>query len=143
MRLGPAVAGLLLCGLAAAGCSSDATTAGGPGSSSVSPPARCVAHGGARCPGPAPVTSALVGHLYLGSRNQLRLFGDFRCGGQLRAKESARRVVLTYVASRVRTGGMACAKVRLSVALHTPVNGRPVIDGVTGQVLRVGVKPNA
>lgn len=131
-----------MCGLAAAGCSSDASPAGGD-RTSVSPPTHCVAQGGARCPGPAPVNSAIIGHLYLASRSQLTLFGDFQCGGHLRATESAHRVVITYVASRVRPGGMACAKVRLSVALDAPLKGRTVIDSVTGHRLPVGVKPTA
>ena len=102
-----------------------------------------MAQGGARCPGPAPVDSALIGHLYLASRDQLSLFGDFQCGGRLRAEESGNRVLITYIASRVRPGGMACAKITLSVRLDAPLNGRTVVDSVTGDVLHVGVLPNS
>ena len=103
----------------------------------------CKVRAGARCPGPAPVGSALIGHLYLASRTQLAIFGDFRCGGQLRAAESTHRVVITYLASRVSPGAMMCAKVNLSVKLAKPLDGRHVFDAVTGKRLQVGVLPNS
>ena len=89
------------------------------------------------------MTSALIGHLYLASRTQLAIFGDFQCGGQLRATESKHRVLITYFASRVRPGGMLCAKVKLSVKLAKPLDSRRVIDAVTGKHLPVGVLPNS
>jgi len=137
------LAALAICGLAAtAACSgADASpTRHGSGTPTLS---ACDARGGARCAGPAPVDSALIGHLYIASRDQLTIYGDFQCGGRLRATESGNRVVLTYIASRVPPGAMACAKVPLSVRLHAGLNGRTVVDGVTGQVLHVGVLPNA
>lgn len=87
--------------------------------------------------------SALIGHLYIASRTQLTLYGDFLCGGQLRAEESDHRVLITYIASRVRPGAMLCAKVKLSAPLDAPLRGRTVVDSVTEKVLPVGVQPNA
>ncbi|HZC71782.1 MAG TPA: hypothetical protein VE442_13905 [Jatrophihabitans sp.] len=126
-----------------AACSgADGSPAPGNGSGS-STSSGCVVRAGARCPGPAPIDSALIGHMYIASRNQLTIFGAFQCGGRLQASESGKRVVVTYVASRVPPGGMACAKVKLSVGLDKALAGRTVVDGVTGKVLHVGVRANA
>ena len=135
-----AIAALAACGLAATACSAaDAT------SSTTPTPTKsdCVARAGGRCPGPAPVTSALIGSLYIASPTQLDLFGKFQCGGRLRAKESGNRVLVTYIASRVPPGAMMCASVTLSVGLHRPLLDRSVVDSLTGHVLHVGVLPNA
>jgi hypothetical protein len=114
-----------------------------PSHSSPTPAPHCKIRAGARCPGPAPVDSALIGHLYLASRTQLAIYGNFQCGGRLQATESKHQVTITYVASRVRPGAMMCAKVNLSVKLAKPLDGRRVIDGVTGRRLPVGVLANS
>jgi hypothetical protein len=114
-----------------------------PTHSTPTPAPPCRTRAGARCPGPAPVDSALIGHLYLASRTQLAIYGNFQCGGHLQATESKHQVTITYFASRVRPGVMMCAKVNLSVKLAMPLNGRRVIDRVTGQRLPVGVLANS
>jgi hypothetical protein len=154
MNLRPVLAtAAAICALTVTACSS--ADAGPPRRSGATPthsttpthgtptPAPCKIRAGARCPGPAPVDSALIGQLYLASRTQLAIYGDFQCGGQLRATESTQLVTITYVASRVRTGAMTCAKVNLSVRLAEPLDGRRVIDGVTGERLPVGVLANS
>jgi hypothetical protein len=140
------IAAVALCALTAACTSANAGPShrGGPTSTPGTPtPSSCVPRAGGRCPGPASVDSALLGELYLASRSQLSISGLFLCGGRLHAKESPDRVTITYIASRVRGGAMTCAKVPLSVRLAAPLAGRTVVDGVSGQVLTVGVLPNA
>jgi hypothetical protein len=85
------------------------------------------------------VRQALISDLLL-SRDGRTLHGRFACGGRLRVGESARRVVLTYLASYVRQGGMACAMVPLSVRLSSRLGSRDVIDGVTGQHLHIATR---
>ena len=114
-----------------------------PTHSTPTPAPPCRIRAGARCPGPAPVDSALIGHLYLASRTQLAIYGNFQCGGHLHATESKHQVTITYFASRVRPGAMMCARVNLSVKLVKPLDGRRVIDGVTGKHLAVGVLANS
>ncbi|HKC28441.1 MAG TPA: hypothetical protein VKB75_10560 [Jatrophihabitans sp.] len=66
-----------------------------------------------------------------------RLQGRFLCGGRLRATETATRVTVTYMASKVRPGGLMCAQVPLTARLNTPLGNRAVVDGVTGKPLAV------
>jgi hypothetical protein len=82
------------------------------------------------------VRVALYSGLQLSSDGRT-ISGRFQCGGRLEASETARQVLLTYVASAVGPGAMACALVPLSVHLPTAVGSRTVIDGVSGQHLRV------
>jgi hypothetical protein len=98
--------------------------------------AGCHPRAGGRCPAPAPINSWLYGPLTL-SADGHTISGRFGCGGQLVANEAATRVTLTFVASAVRSGGLACAMVPLSAHLHTELGERLVVDGVTHRVLEV------
>lgn len=94
---------------------------------------------GGRCPGPEAVGDALISDLLL-SKDGLTISGRFQCGGKLEVSEGPRRILLTYIASYVRQGGMACAMVPVSVHLDGPVGSRVVIDGVTGRRLHFGTR---
>jgi hypothetical protein len=119
----------LLCALAMAGCSSS-------GGSNPPHRATCTPPAGGRCPGPEPVGIALRHGLQLSSDGRT-IHGSFLCGGKLETSETARQITLTYVASRVGPGAMACAMVPLSVRLDTPIGTRTAVDGVSGQPLRL------
>lgn len=141
----PLLAGLAIGVSALTACASGSGTAqhGGSGTAQHSGrplPGRCVAPAGGRCPVPEPVRTALVKNLLVSSDGRT-ISGRFRCGGRLDASQTPRRVVLTYHASRVRAGGMACAMVPLSVHLATPLGARVVVDGVSGRPLLYGAHP--
>jgi hypothetical protein len=112
-----------------------------PGSTTPDPPPPlvCGISAGGRCPGPEPVHQALLSDLLL-SKDGHTLHGLFLCGGRLMVTEKARRVVLTYIGSHVRPGGMSCAMIRLSVHLTGALGSRAVIDGVTGKHLHIGTR---
>lgn len=59
------------------------------------------------------------------------------CGGRLTASRTSTRVTVTYTASRVGPGAMACARVQLSAVLDAPLGSLPVYDSVSGE--RLGV----
>jgi hypothetical protein len=72
------------------------------------------------------------------SKDRRTITGRFLCGGKLTATQTAREVTVTYVASSVGPGAMACALVPLSVHVAKPLTpAAKVVDGVTGQRLRV------
>ncbi len=102
----------------------------------------CVPPGGGRCAGPEPVSQALDGLFSLDSSGQ-RLSGRFACGGELTAEESPTRVALTYIASAVGAGGMACAIASVSVDLMAPLGTRSLVDATDGSTLTVGPAPPA
>jgi hypothetical protein len=102
----------------------------------------CVPSAGGRCAGPEPVSRALDGQLSLDLSGQ-RLSGRFACGGELTAEEGSTRVVLTYIASAVGAGGMACAIANVSVELMAPLGTRSLVDATDGATLTVGPAPSA
>ena|SRR5947209_51272 len=112
---------LATAGLIVAGCSS-----GGAVTPPPSFPFECSPPGGGRCGGPHALPDL---HLDATDRG---LHGTFLCGGTLSASETKSRVVVTYFASSVGAGGMACAMVPLAVHLHAPLGDRHVVDGATG-----------
>jgi hypothetical protein len=126
------------------GCASSTGRAGGAGqdstssspstSTSTSPKQRpsCTPQGGSRCAGPEQISVPLT--VSAGGR---RLQGRFLCGGRLRVQETSSRVTVTYVASKVRPGGLMCAQVPLAARLQAPLGSRPVVDGVTGKPVAV------
>jgi hypothetical protein len=120
------------------GCASSTGRAGGAGqdstSTSTSPKQRpsCTPQGGSRCAGPEQISVPLT--VSAGGR---RLQGRFLCGGRLRVQETSSRVTVTYVASKVRPGGLMCAQVPLTARLQAPLGSRPVVDGVTGKPVAV------
>jgi len=59
------------------------------------------------------------------------------CGGMFGAAQSDGKIQLTYTASAVRAGGMACAMVPLTVKLSTPLGTTPVYDALTGAPLTI------
>lgn len=97
----------------------------GPSGSSCTPPA------GGRCPGPQPVSQLAV------ENSGRRLVGVFLCGGRLSGRETANAVYVTYIGSAVRTGGMSCARLKLSVTLAEPLDTRHVIDTTTRHTVRI------
>jgi hypothetical protein len=134
----PFAAAALLSVLAIAGCagSSGGTLAGSPPSSAPSPSASpipsCSPPAGGRCPGPLPIPGPLAV-----DSSGTHLSGYFLCGGTLAARESSQQVDVTYKGSAVRAGGMACARVQLTVALAQPLGSRSVIDTATGKHVTV------
>lgn len=101
---------------------------------------RCSSGAGGRCGGPEPIREALFGQWTVDAGGR-QVSGHFQCGGKLEAKETRTAVRLTYVASAVRAGAMACALIPLSVTLASPLGSRAVIDGVDGSTVEVGVAP--
>ena len=139
MRLWAARAMVAICAAALAACSSSGNAADLVRHSA----APCTPPPGGRCAGPEPVHVALYGGALAVSKDGRTIAGRFQCGGRLKAAETASRVTLTYIASRVGPGAMACALVPLSVRLDAPVGSRTVVDGVTGQHLHVVHWPHA
>jgi hypothetical protein len=66
------------------------------------------------------------------------LGGIVLCGGTLHAAESAERVEIRLHVGAVGAGGMACARVPVTVQLAEPLGGRPVYDAVSGHRIPVG-----
>jgi hypothetical protein len=58
------------------------------------------------------------------------------CGGALHARETPHTVMLTWIASSVGAGGMACARVPLQARLSAPLGHRVVVDTVTHRRMR-------
>lgn len=140
MRFTAAVAVAAAVGLAA-GCGGASSGAGGPlqsasptgtSATGTTPTPTCTPAGGSRCPGPQPISGSLTV-----DASGRHLTGVFLCGGQLSARETADRVTVTYIASAVRRGGMACARVPLVVTLQQPLGNRTVVDGANGQTVTV------
>jgi len=100
------------------------------------PAAHCTPPPGGRCAGPAPLSSALVGPL-AASPDGRQVHGRFRCGGKLTGTESSQQVSITYHASAVGAGRMACAIPILTLQLGSPIGHRAIVDGVSGQALSV------
>lgn len=94
---------------------------------SCSPPA------GGRCRHPMPVDGGSVAP----SADGRTLSIMTNCGGTLTASRTPTRVTLTYTASAVGKGGLACARRPISVILDTPVGSLPIYDSVSGQRLTV------
>lgn len=117
-------------------CSQVGSSTGGVSPGSPTGAASCTPPGGGRCAGPEPVGRWLVDQLGVDATGTV-ISGRFQCGGALEASETSSRVLLTYIASAVGFGGMACMLVPLSVQLTSPLGDRAVIDGVTGEHLDV------
>ncbi len=119
-----------------AACGQANSATAGTSSEPTATASSCAPLGGGRCAGPEAVTDAIVGQLSADSAGTT-ISGRFQCGGELTASETSSHVVLTYVASAVTAGGMACAVVPLSVQLKAPLGSRTLIDGVSGGQLDV------
>lgn len=128
-RLG-VVCTVLCVTLGAAGC-------GVPTHHRSNAPPDCADTGGARCPGPAPIPRWVFGPITESADGRI-LSAAFRCGGELTASETPTTVRLTYTASAVQPGGLACAAPRLSVSLSHPLGHRTLVDATTGAKLAVG-----
>lgn len=59
------------------------------------------------------------------------------CGGKISETQSGDRLLLTYKASAVRQGGLACGVFPLTLQLATPLGSTPVYDSVSGSRLAV------
>lgn len=66
-----------------------------------------------------------------------RLHGIVLCGGVLHATETSDRVTLRLHVGAMGPGAMSCARVDVGVQLHTPLGSRTVVDGVSGNAIRV------
>lgn len=120
--------------VSAAACSTQADDR--PGRHGSPTPRTCTAPAGGRCPGAEQLSTALVGHLHL-SRDGRTISGRFRCGGRMIERQTATRVTITYLASRVGPGALACALVPVSVRAASPIGAREIVDGVTQRPLHV------
>jgi hypothetical protein len=97
----------------------------------------CTPPAGGRCPGPAPIPPVQIS----ADPTERQLSGVFMCGGELTASETSTRVTLVYTASAVSAGAGSCRSVTLDARLSSPIGGRSVIDGTTGEPLLVQSTP--
>jgi hypothetical protein len=70
-----------------------------------------------------------------------RLHGRIVCGGTLSATETADRVTIRLHVAAMPPGTMSCALRDVGVRLTSALGGRPVVDAVSGQTLRVVSEP--
>ena len=88
----------------------------------------------------APVTSPGPGRSTSSSDGR-RLHGRIVCGGTLSATETADRVTIRLHVAAMPPGTMSCALRDVGVRLTSALGGRPVVDAVSGQTLRVVSEP--
>ncbi len=129
------LAPLLLLVIVLSGCAVHAATATRP-DPTPSPTSTCTPPPGGRCAADV----AWPGLIRI-SADGRRLHGVVNCGGTLRATETADTVTLTLHVGKMGPGTMSCARVDVGVRLASPLNGRTVVDRVTGHRLRVVGQP--
>lgn len=124
------LAPLLLLLVVLSACASHAATA--PRPDPTPSPAACTPPAGGRCAADVPWPGTIIV-----SADGRRLHGVINCGGTLKATETADTVTLTLHVGAMGPGTMSCARVDVGVRLATPLDGRTVVDAVSGKSLRV------
>ena len=116
---------LLLVVLALSACGWHASAAPAAGAS-CSPPA------GGQCASDVAWSGPL-----LVSADGLRLHGRVGCGGTLRVAETADTVTITLHVPAIGPGMRSCALVDVGARLAAPLDGRTVVDAVSGHEVKV------
>jgi hypothetical protein len=96
------------------------------------PPASCTPPAGGRCA----ADIGWPGSIHA-SADGRRLHGKVICGGTLYATETAARVTIRLHVSAMGPGTMSCAVPDIGVRLASALDGRTVVDAVTGRTVRV------
>ena len=78
-----------------------------------------------------------VAHAIVVSADGLRLHGRVGCGGTLRVAETADTVTITLHVPAIGPGMRSCALVDVGARLAAPLDGRTVVDAVSGHEVKV------